>query len=106
MEARAKALLTYEQLIDLFETNGREFRESLDKSRIEFDEKLKKSNEEYEIKLKKSKDEDDEKQKKSEKFGKDIDRRIKELGIQIGGLGNKFGLYNEGTFYAFSNKNC
>ena len=33
----------------------------------------------------------------NEKF-KDTDLRIKELGKQIGGLGNKFGKYNEGLF--------
>ncbi len=34
----------------------------------------------------------------TDKQFKETDRKLKELGVQIGGLGNKFGLYNEGLF--------
>ncbi len=36
--------------------------------------------------------------KETDKQFKETDRKLKELGVQIGGLGNKFGLYNEGLF--------
>ncbi len=34
----------------------------------------------------------------TDKQFKETVRKLKELGVQIGGLGNKFGLYNEGLF--------
>ncbi len=36
--------------------------------------------------------------KETDKQFKETDRKLKELRVQIGGLGNKFGLYNEGLF--------
>ncbi len=79
MDTIAKPATTYEQLIDLFDRSHREFearQKTFEEQMLETKSYIQQTSEQMRL----------------------TDRKLKELGDQIGGLGNKFGIYNEGLF--------